>query len=578
MDASRPPLASDEGHGQAAGVDSFVRLFEARSDPLAETLRTARPLGPDRARARERWFAALSVPEKASRLFDFEMLLKGIGCLQERANHPGDTTTPPPLGWDWRVELRIGLDALRSALDAAKALLGARDRMLSFRRYVASLALGEAERARSLQRSLLPQTPEEALLSLRAALGDLLELGETLAEGGPLGARAAQAWFASVLREVSRSPYFDPLLPIEFRPEFDRLEDPRLVELLSNIPSEAAQRAAVLSVLTIRRLRRYLDRAGALAATGPVPPRAYAWLAVFRSDVRSLFRQLTGSLPDTVADALERELMRLPAERVWTEYDRLLRSVRSIPPLVGAMQGLARTLEAEAHRAFSLQIPPFDAEAHHEPDAWREPLATLQAALAEAFAVLLGELGAPEIAAHAALGAVSERESAERLRREIWMFQQVLRAFLAKAEACRGERDGWESLAELRFVKDFAIHFRTLGYQLLRAEDYPALDGFLAALEAVRSTDVLEPDRLAEMARQAEAAQDFLETLFDAVGQRETLRGVPFDRRVAAESLRFHLERGRIEEGPDALSPLPPAQPSEPLGAEEARTNPNRRN
>ncbi len=547
------------GRGQAARVPSSRRLFEARSDPLAELLRTARPMGPERAKARERWFAALSIPEKARRLFDFEMLLKGLGCFQERANHPGQAPSPPPLGADNQEELRVGRDALATALDEAKALLGARERMVSFQRYVASLALGEADRARRLQRALLPTTPEEALLSMRSALSDLLELGDTLVEGGPLGARTARAWFSSVLREVSRNPYFDPLVPIEFRPEFDRLEEPRLVEALSAVPSEAAQRAAVLATLSIRRLHRYLERAHALAESRPVPPRIYAWLAVFRSDVRSLFAQLTGTLPNTVADVLERELMKIPAERMWTEYDHLLRSVRSIPSLVGAMQGLAATLETETQRIFSLQLPPLHSEARHDPGVWQPPLSALRAALAEAFAVLVGELDAPELAERIPLGAVPEREASDRLRREIWMFHQVLRAFLAKAAASEGERDGWESLAELRFVKDFAMHFRTLGYQLLRAEDYPALDGFLAALEAVRSTDALEPERLAEMVRQAEAARAFLEALFEAVSQRAALRGVPFDRRAAAEALRFHLERGRPEERSDALPALPPA-------------------
>ena len=540
------------------------RLFEPQRDPLAELLRGSRPLAPERAKARERWFAANALPDKGERLFRFEMLLKGLGCLGERSNLPGEQQGPPPLGWDWRLELRVALDAVDTAQQQARALLGEHGRMLRFQRYVASLASGDAERTRRMQGALAPQTPEEALLSLRGALDDLLEVGETLGAGGPLGVRPVQAWISSVLREVARSPYFDPLVSLEFRPEFDRIEQPELVELLGAVPSEAAQRAAVLTVLGLRRAARYVERARAVAAEAPLPPRFYAWLAVLRSDMRSLWRQLSTRLHRPVADVLERELLRVPAARMWREFDKLQQAVGRVPSLVRTLRAAADNLEADLRRIYSTELPPIErglGEGSVPRDELLAGVDALGAAVEEALRTVVRELGGEPATLGLGVGRQVERAAAERLRREVWMFQQVLRAFVAKAQASKGERDRWEGFAELRFVKDFAAHFRTLGYHLLRAEDYPALDGFLRALEAVRSADVLEPERLAEMVGQAEAAQRFLQELFEAVGRRHVLQGVPFDRRAAAEALRFHLERGRPQ--PQPLTPLPPARPPE---------------
>ena len=49
--------------------------------------------------------------------------------------------------------------------------------------------------------------------------------------------------------------------------------------------------------------------------------------------------------------------------------------------------------------------------------------------------------------------------------------------------------------------------------------------------------------RLEKAIAEAEQFQEFLSALFESIGKRDELIGVPFDRRAAAEALKLYLGR-----------------------------------
>jgi hypothetical protein len=75
----------------------------------------------------------------------------------------------------------------------------------------------------------------------------------------------------------------------------------------------------------------------------------------------------------------------------------------------------------------------------------------------------------------------------------------------------------------------------------LRTADYPRVDAFLAATANLRDADLLDPVRLQICVDEAERFFVFLTDLFDAIGRREELAGMVFDRRAAAGSLKLYL-------------------------------------
>jgi len=136
----------------------------------------------------------------------------------------------------------------------------------------------------------------------------------------------------------------------------------------------------------------------------------------------------------------------------------------------------------------------------------------------------------------------ARRVLSERLRRDVWMFAQIVRAFVMKArsvDAAGVER--WASGSPLGFVREFMAYFRAMGYPLLRGVDYPRVDAFLAAMNRLRESDLLDPGRLVAVVDEAEKFHAFLVELFDGIGRRDELAGMPFDRRAAAEALKLYL-------------------------------------
>ena len=131
-------------------------------------------------------------------------------------------------------------------------------------------------------------------------------------------------------------------------------------------------------------------------------------------------------------------------------------------------------------------------------------------------------------------------DTSERLRRDVWMFAQIVRAFSTKAQHSPNE-DRWAALYDFQYVREFLAYFRAMGYPLLRASDYPRFDAFMAAMSALEDTDLVDPARLEAAIDECVAFHGFLVQLFDDISRRDELDGIGFDRRAAAASLRLYL-------------------------------------
>ena len=119
----------------------------------------------------------------------------------------------------------------------------------------------------------------------------------------------------------------------------------------------------------------------------------------------------------------------------------------------------------------------------------------------------------------------ARRETSERLRRDVWMFAQIVRAFSSKAQHSQGE-DGWAPLHGFQYVREFLAYFRAMGYPLLRAADYPRFDLFMAAMTRLEDTDLVDPARLEDAIDECVAFHGFLTRLFDDISKRDELAGV----------------------------------------------------
>jgi hypothetical protein len=129
----------------------------------------------------------------------------------------------------------------------------------------------------------------------------------------------------------------------------------------------------------------------------------------------------------------------------------------------------------------------------------------------------------------------------QKLLRDIWMFKQILRAFIAKTKGNADVTDQWAGTNTFKFVKTFVTYFKSMGYQLLRYSDYDHFDRFMVLIERLRDGDVLEIQRLPKVIKECEDFYNYLSLLFEDINQKEELAGITFDKKEAARTLRLFL-------------------------------------
>lgn len=520
------------------------RLAIPDRDVYANLLRDTRGLRRDQASARDAWYSALPWERKEETLFELEALLKGIACFGNPRNHPGQPDAKSAVAQDFHEHLRILRDAASRVVQLTRQLLGDKERAYTFTRYLESVLPEDSARGRLIQEQLTQDTPEEALLLLRNAFGHFLDLSEGLLRLGRISNRIYTAYHGVLVREVGRNTFFNPLMALEFRQEFDRIRSVEVLDALHSVESESAHRVCALAFLTLFRSLRYLSLIDQYAAEPAATRRAYVVLAALRSDVRTLTRYLARRAAEAMADGFETELLSLTVPELVRGFDGLTAEARNLVRLRGTLENLANTLRVEVRRTFDHDLPSLEAKLGERELGPQVVVASAQtrASLHHAIVTLCDELR-PGLVPELERDASARRAASERLRREVWMFQRILKAFLAMSESSRADPDQWVSPASFQFVRDFLGHFRAIGYQLVRSHDYERLDPFLKALDELRDVDLVEGARIRSAIDEGAAFSEFLGELFERVSSRAELQGVPFDRQAAAEMLKIYLGR-----------------------------------
>lgn len=518
-------------------------------DAYDDLLRDTRGLRREHAHAREAWLAHLQLERKIEHLFEMEVLLKGVACFANPRNHPGPPRKTPIVGQDFREQTALVREVLGRIAESSRLLLVDRDRAFVFQRYLETVLPDDRTRTRLVGQSLTQDTPERSLFVLRHAMTNLLEVTAGLARLQRLPFRLFYALLRVVQREIAQNVYFNPLHALEFRPEFDRITNKHMLELMRGVPGEQARRLVALTVLSLFRMLRYLRLADDLAAESADQPKrsitiVYVVLSVLRSDARALAGYLRQRAGQMLADGFDADIFRVSASELHASYERLLARTHELRDIKAALEVVAASLRLEMRRGFEREFPPLDAcpSAQELSSAAQRLTSNLRPALQNAVIFLGRSLGARLDAGGVFDEESSRRVLSERLRRDVWMFAQIVRAFAVKARSVDRSRDEqWGGGSPLGFVREFVAYFKAMGYPLLRTADYPRVNAFLEAISKLEDASLPDPARLAAAVDEAERFYAFLNDLFDAIGRRDELLGVDFDRHAAAGSLKLYL-------------------------------------
>lgn len=537
-----PPSAARPGAAPSIALPG-ASMPPPASDAYAALLRETRALRRDQSVMREEWLARGDLLRREELLFELEVLLKGLACFANPRNHPGPARRVAIVAQDFREQLVLARDAVHRIIRLCRQLLGERERAFVFQRYLEMLLPDDPARARLVRGAGDQATPEESLFALRHALTNHLEVISGITRLPRVPFRLFYAAMSVAQREVAQSAFFNPLLALEFRPEFDRITNPHVLELIARAPGERGRRLVALTFLSLFRMLRYVALLEQVVREPRAAGSAYLVLSVLRSDTRALTDYVRKQSGPELAEGFERELFKVPARAIHARYDALLADAHRLLAMKAALGSVAASVRLELRRAFEHDFPSPDSGASVEQlrAATAVVASNLRPALQNAVLVFGKALGA-RLDEHGVFDdAAARRSLSARLRRDVWMFAQIVRAFAAKARATPSREDRWSGPSSLQFVREFLSYFESMGAPLLRAADYPRFDAFVSALSALEESDLLDPARLERAVGEAERFYTFLTELFDRIGEREELAGVPFDRRQAAEALKLYL-------------------------------------
>jgi hypothetical protein len=517
------------------------------TDAYGDLLQGTRGLRREQLEERDRWFSRLPSERKDELLFELEILLKGVACFSNPRNHPGPPRRAPIVMQDYREPLVIVRDGLARVVSLARTLLGDRDRAFVFQRYLETVLPEDNARTRLVRAGMTQTTPDEALFVLRHGMTNLMEISDGLLRLPRVPFRLFYATTVMAQREIGQNAFFNPLSALEFRPEFDRITSRPVLDLIAHAPGEHAHRLVALTFLSLFRMLRYLRVLDMIAREGGdirrVGGRGFLILAVLRSDARALSSYLRRRGGSLLAEGFEADLLRVTASEMRTQHDQIFAEGHRLIGVRRALETIAATLRLEMRRTFEHDLPSPDAGVPVD-DLKARFFATVRnvrPAIQNAILFLAKSLGSRLDEGGVFDEVEARRISSERLRRDVWIFSQILRAFSLKATHANAADDRWAGAASFQFVREFLNYFRAMGYPLLRGSDYPRFDAFLEAMAGLDDTDLLDPTRLSHATEEAQAFQGFLEELFGQISQREELHEVPFDRKAAAVALKLYL-------------------------------------
>src|SRR6516162_3528913 len=140
------------------------------------------------------------------------------------------------------------------------------------------------------------------------------------------------------------------------------------------------------------------------------------------------------------------------------DYERLLARGHELRDVKATLEGVAANLRLEMRRAFERDFPML--ELAPSLDELRTSVArlasNLRPALQNAVMFVGRSLGARLDARGVFDDETAKRVLSERLRRDVWMFAQIVRAFAVKARSVSANgHDRWGDVSPLAFVREF---------------------------------------------------------------------------------------------------------------------------
>ena len=441
---------------------------------------------------RERWLAAVSIDGREELLFELEMLLRGVERYFNLHNLPIEEQAPV-VARDFTEELKCVRDAVSRCSQLARRLLDPpADQRLMFRKYLESRVADDRVRHDLIEQELDQATPQESLFLIRSGFTAQRGVIDALLKLPHCGYALFSDVGQMTLREMALNKYFKPLRPMEFRAEYDRIKNVRVLEIVRGIAALEIRRPVTLGFLALFRLMHYVRYLP--ADPDPQQRRALVIVALLRSEFQAL------------SSFLEAEAARIEHRS---------------PEKATILSRAAVALRKDSARTWKREL----GQVGRATPAALVRVKREFASLCQEQAVLIAKAFEPKLTeADLFDDLVSKQEQAKRLRLDLCAYREVVNR-MARALTNPVAEEGRDALDGM---KKFIVYFRDVSYQLLRYGDYEPFDRF-QALVAEQETVPPAPVQRSRMGDDLRLFREVLDKTFSSVCRREELASVPFN-------------------------------------------------
>jgi hypothetical protein len=209
----------------------------------------------------QRWLETVGREQKTNYLFELEMWLKCFDRFFRIKNHPlSEQELKDIVRRDFSEELKIVRNVtLRMSYLASEIMSEDSIGIKRFNSYIESQLRRAHSMDQNIESLLMQPTPEDSLALLTESLADLRVLIDDLIRLPNVSFQTFTSIGKLINREIKRCRYIELLIAYKFKPEYDRIDNPRLATIIKSIENDLLRQDMAKVFLEFFRLLRYLD-------------------------------------------------------------------------------------------------------------------------------------------------------------------------------------------------------------------------------------------------------------------------------------------------------------------------------
>jgi len=460
---------------------------------------------------RKRWFRSVEVERKQERLFELEVLLKGLVVYSNLNNHPIPDRSRL-IHRDFGPEIGVIRNALVRSIILIRSLLPETEaKILHFQNYVETRLMNDYQRAQLLSRAINQGTPIESLYVLCHSLIDFSELAGNLLL---LEDKRYQVFYyleQLTSREIISNHYFNPFRALGFAPHYDVIRSPQVTRVVKGIEDKKIKKLFSVMLLLLFKLLRYLSLIQAEAADLARLRDALLIIALVNSESKLLAESFEGFFPARLRES---------------GFDRTREGKR----LLELLDAFAFQLQVELKKIYDLEIR--NATSILEPRPLQNSIIRTRGMLTNIFQQAIVEFCRvfdPSLDGKKLFKEfVSKLEQSLKLRRDVWLFAKVLERqgqVLDQSEAAAKLEPLYDSINTLR---NFVYYYQNISFQFVRAYDREEFQKFFDYLDATPADELKNPEARSLFRKEIHGFRMFLEATLNAISHRSELEQIPF--------------------------------------------------